>query len=312
MSAVLRVIDQAPEAQSRQAAPSVDVWVSCLDLAKLGRLPGLPQAKTELSRKRKLNDLAARERWDVKVAPDGTALARTRKGRGGGVEYHVDVLPPAARAKVLEALAPCHIESDLPEAANDTRSQIWSWFEIQNEATQTKARRNLAVVDAVKSAIAAGHTRAAAVASACAHFGVSAASVGNWLKAVRGIPRCDWLPHLAPRNRGGGKAADVDYALWMELLSDYLRPGSVTWESCYWRASRKAAERGVTLPTSRTLFRKMEREIDPLVRITVEYRTRLSDLEAKLKQVADTVSSGEKGGTKETLAKITSLLTTGA
>lgn len=266
MNALARIDHADATPLAHAPAQLIDLWVSPLELAKLGRLPGLPTATTEASRKRKLNELASRERWAFKVAADGTALARTRKGKGGGLEYHVDVLPPIARAKLIDLFAPT-LSEQLPAAANDARAAVWEWFSCQSLTTRKKAERNIAVVEHVTSAVAAGSTRNAATASACAQFGVSAASVGNWLQAVRGVPRCDWLPVLAPRNRGGGKAAEVDHDLWVELLSDYLRPGNVTWASSYWRVARLAAQQGKEFPMSRTLYRKMLRETDPLVRI---------------------------------------------
>ena len=61
-------------------------WLSAREIAeaaKAGLLPGLPTTK------RGVNALADRERWA------DTPLARLRPGRkgGGGLEYHVDVLP---------------------------------------------------------------------------------------------------------------------------------------------------------------------------------------------------------------------------
>ena len=117
-------------------APMVDIWLSAADIAD-ARLPGLPKNK------RKVNELAARERWAFKIAPDGTEMARARAGRGGGVEYHVDLLPPAARAKILERVSPAPTAEIA--AANDTRASIWQWFDQQNDTVKIKAQTNLQI-----------------------------------------------------------------------------------------------------------------------------------------------------------------------
>jgi Protein of unknown function (DUF3486) len=62
---------------------------------------------------------------------------------------------------------------------------------------------------------------------------------------------------------------------------------------------------------ARTLRHAVKAQAD-----TVEYRQALAELEERLKRVSEAVEAGksgsQKGGSKETLAKITSLLTTGA
>jgi transposase InsO family protein len=74
-------------------------WLTAQEIADR-RLPGLP------STGRGVNALARREGWQAKVSPTGEALARTRPGRGGGIEYHVSLLPPAARARAEAAEKP--------------------------------------------------------------------------------------------------------------------------------------------------------------------------------------------------------------
>lgn len=237
------------------AESGVDMWLSARQIAD-ARLPGIPKSKREV------NELASRERWAFKVAADGTALARTRKGRGGGIEYHVDLLPQAAQF----ALTKGH---ESPVTAHDARtvgsSAIWSWFEQQSDTTKTEAKRRLAVLEAVSRAEVAGATRSSAVATASTHYSVSSATIWNWLQLVAGIDPSDWLAHVAPRRVGGGKEIEVNQERWTALISDYLRAEKPTWESCYWRAKRLADAAGLTLPSSRTLFRKMQRDVDPLV-----------------------------------------------
>ncbi len=56
-------------------------WLTSAEIADLA-LPGLPTTK------RNVNALAEREDW-----ARFSALCRQRAGRGGGLEYHVNLLP---------------------------------------------------------------------------------------------------------------------------------------------------------------------------------------------------------------------------
>jgi transposase InsO family protein len=65
------------------------LWLTASEIADLA-LPGLPATK------RAVNALATREGWDTQ-----TRFARTRAGRGGGLEYRIDLLPSDARLAYL-------------------------------------------------------------------------------------------------------------------------------------------------------------------------------------------------------------------
>lgn len=118
------------------------LWVSAQQIAeaaKDGRMPGLPTTK------RRVNALAAREGWA------DAGLARVRKGRegGGGLEYHIDVLPAPARAAWLAShlhvethdTRPVIQETQINDTA-DARTVILSLagkFQVENALPQTAA-----------------------------------------------------------------------------------------------------------------------------------------------------------------------------
>lgn len=64
-------------------------WFSAAELASL-KLPDLPGTHRGVRRK------MIREGWDDARQPNRLPARRRRKGRGGGSEYHVSLLPPAA------------------------------------------------------------------------------------------------------------------------------------------------------------------------------------------------------------------------
>lgn len=235
-------------------------WFTAAELAAL-KLPGLSTVK------RKVNELARSERWALKVDQAGRPLARPRQGRGGGMEYNVAVLPaPATTALARRGLLPS-AAAPIP-AANDEvietpQARLWSWFDLQSEAIKTSARARLAIIDEVEALEAAGMTRSAAIATASARHGRSASAIWDDFTLIATARATDRLPLLAPQRRGGGKAAEVDADAWRFLISDYLRPEKPTFASCYQRClTEYCAPRGIALPHQKTLFRKLEREVD--------------------------------------------------
>lgn len=75
-------------------------WFTAREIAELA-LPGLPATK------RHVNRMAIAEGWAARRSAAGDALARPRAGRdgGGGLEYHVALLPPAARTALAAQMA---------------------------------------------------------------------------------------------------------------------------------------------------------------------------------------------------------------
>jgi putative transposase len=176
-------------------------YFTAAELAALA-LPGLGKTK------RRINDRAALEQWALKTDSSGAPLARRRVGRGGGLEYHPQLLPPAARLELAKRglIAEDRQESD----ASPTRAGSWAWFEGQSEAVKAEAHRRLVAVSRVEAFERSNLTRSAAVACAADEEGVGSSTIWNWLNLVDGADRGDWLPHLAPRRKGGGAEATVD------------------------------------------------------------------------------------------------------
>lgn len=237
------------------------IWFSAAELADLA-LPGLPRTK------RKINEDHAAG-WLLQVSTGGQPLARPRQARGGGMEFHLDVLPAAARTELAKrGVAIVAHMSDTPE----TRAQqLWRWYEGQNAKTKAEAIRRAGIVGQVDAFEAAGLTRSAAVASAAAHGKVGSSTLWAWLGLIDGVTPANRLPHLAPRRGGGGGAeAEIDPGAWQFMLSIYLRPEKPTWASCYRLLCEDyAPPRGLAVPHARTLWRKYEREVDPRLAVSL-------------------------------------------
>jgi len=243
------------------SASHAPLWHSAAELAALA-LPGMP------STKKGVLDRARAAGWAAQTDARGEPLARKRAGRGGGWEYHADVLPPAAqrslaRRKPILAAAPA-----VPIAANDAvraHDVRWAWFDGQSDTTKAEAGRRLKILQQVEALIAAGMKKTAAIGEITARWSVGASTLNGWFATIAGIPVASRLPYLAPAYKGGGKEAEVHPDLWQFITSDYLRLSKPGWEDCYRRAARQATKHGWEMPTAKTLWRRFERLVDPQV-----------------------------------------------
>ncbi len=239
------------------------VWFTAAELADL-RLPGLSSAK------RKINELAQAERWALRTDVGGMPLHRQKQGRGGGIEYHVAVLPPSASAELVKR-GICGTRVSVP--ANDDaggedadKARLWSWFDQQSDAVKAEAARRLGVLNGIEALEGTGLTVTAAIAAMAARHDVGVSTIAEWRKSICGVAARDRLPVLAPQRKGGGKEAEVDDGAWRFLLSDYLRPERPTFASCYERCRREyCGPRGLDLPHQKTLMRKLDRDVPAAV-----------------------------------------------
>lgn len=234
-------------------APEPREWFTASELAELA-LPGLPGDKRSINRR------ADRERWPRRRGADGELLVRPREGRGGGLEYHVSLLPGEARLELARRGICAPLK---PRPAEESTPAGWQWLEAQPEKVRAEARRRLQIVNEVELLEESGLSRTAAIASVSArHEKAKPATIWSWLRAIDGVAPGDRLPALAPQYKGGGRAAEIDPWLWNLFKSDYLRPECPSLTSCYDRTAAAAALRGLSIPTEAT-FRRRLKELDP-------------------------------------------------
>lgn len=207
-------------------------WVTLGDLVALGH-PDLPMSERALRRHAAEAWRADPARWRIE---------------GGATLYHVSLLPASVqRALVANAPAP--------------RNPAWDRFERAPKGVRREAERRLSIV--VEAADLARHCgRSGAVDSTAQAHGVSVSALRGWMRMVRGVPRADWLPALAPRHAGRTATAACDPEAWDFLVTDYLRPECPAFSVCYERMAEAAAAHGWSpVPSERTLRRRLEREV---------------------------------------------------
>ncbi len=234
--------------------PTTTEWFTAAELAVLA-LPGLPGDK------RSINRVARDQRWQMRRDVASQMLARPRLGRGGGIEYHVSLLPGAARLE----LARRGIAASAPQEPELPATAAWRWYDGLNAKAKAAAELRLQAISDLDLLESAGMTRSAAIAECSARHGKSPATLWAWLDLVNGVARADWLPALAPRHRGGGREAEIDPDLWDLFRSDFLRDSASTLAICHAKLKDVAKTRGLSIPCEKTFMRKVKREIDPAV-----------------------------------------------
>lgn len=231
--------------------PAPRSWFTAAELAE-HKLAGLPGDKRSINRR------AQDERWTARVDANGELLVRPRSGRGGGLEFHVSLLPGAAQVE----LAQRGLIETPSKTVEDTISSSWDWFAKQTDKVRAEAERRLAAVEEIDLLVASGTTASVAVGQVARKLCAGMSTLWNWRRAVEGVPASDRLPALAPRRTGGGRRAEMDEDLWTIFKSDYLRASEPTLTSCYRRTEKIAAERGLSVPSEKAFRRRLDREID--------------------------------------------------
>ena len=231
-------------------------WFTAAELAALS-LAGLPGDKRSINRR------AQEERWSVRQGAAGELLVRKRAGRGGGVEFHVSLLPPESRLE-LARRGVSVAERPHPELV-DPNAAAWRWYEAQSDKVHAEAQHRCAVIAEIALLEESGLTRTAAIADVAARRTIGKATLWSWLRLVEGVAAQHHLPALAPRRKGGGAEAEIDPLVWATFKSDFLRLSAPTLTSCYVRVCAIAAEKGLSVPSERTMRRRLESEIDPRI-----------------------------------------------
>lgn len=220
-------------------------WFSPAEIVAAGA-PELPGTV------RTINNMAVARGWRA-----DPAKARRATQRGGGWEYHISVLPPGARARLVLAVEP------LPERKQSPASKaLWARYEALSNRQKEECRRRLQALDLMEGHLSAGRTVTAAAALTANRFDTSPASIFNWRRMVAGTHRADWLAALAPAYKATAKFAECHPKAWEILTADWLRPEEPSFSSCYRRMRRAASSNGwLPIPSERALRRRLEAEV---------------------------------------------------
>ncbi len=229
-------------------------WFSIAEIAAF-RLPDLPPAEKSL-------DNLARTKWR-----HNSSLARQVPGKTKPVwQYHVSLLPPAARARLAIILFSTG-EAGWQEARR-RKNQLWARFERLSNVHRDICKERLKVLDRVEALAAQkGVTRTTAIAIATVDAGVQKSTYYEWRAMTEGLDREDWLAALAPSFSSDTigivvTVADCHPDAWDFLKSDYLRYEKPAFSACYRRMMEACAIKGWSpVPSERSLRRRLEAEV---------------------------------------------------
>jgi len=225
-------------------------WFSASELAAMA-LPSLPNTTRGI--------MLLAERGDWQRDEWRNTRWRTRKGHGGGVEYHYLLLPMVAQVAITMQFSRVAEAQERAVAKRQlTQAEMWRFFDGLAEPKKAKAGKKLEVLDAVAALRRGGMGKVVAMQQVAAHCGTKLSSLYAWERCVDGIDRHDWLPYLAPRHAGRSASVECSDAAWDFLKSDFLRPERPDFEACFRRLERAAKEHGWTLPSRRTLARRID------------------------------------------------------
>ncbi len=216
---------------------------------------------------RNLRKYVDKNNWRKKTSPDGQPYARKRQGRGGGWEYHINLLEPHQRRELARNWGGQQQTSE-STAPKNADQKLWQEFNSLPLRAQNFAKTRLEVLHRVESYLQAGETKDNSCKLAAADYNKSVASVYNWFNKISGVDRHNWLPKLAAKNKGSkGRISDCSDDAWAAFKADYLRLEKPPATACYFRLKRMGEERGWTVPSKKALTNRLDREIKKTVQV---------------------------------------------
>ena len=226
----------------------MSIWLTTQEC--LG-LPGMPKTVAGILHR------AKKENW-----------VSRKKVSGKGCEYSVCNFPPVARAAVFKRAGVVEvsgqsIEIKPVETGGYSRDLLWQRMNDASEKQREKARVKVEAVTAAATLIDSGVDTGTAFNSVAVSHSAPAASVRRWYYAAVKFDRADWLPALLGKYSARRETMDAEFtpAAWDFLVADYLRPERPSLNVCYWRLQEAAAANGWTIPSLRSVHRRIEREI---------------------------------------------------
>lgn len=145
--------------------------------------------------------------------------------------------------------------------ASFNREESWDRYERQPNKAKDVAQLRLQHCQAVAALIDHGHKVTDALDAVATQTSTPRATLARWWYSLDGIHRSDWLPALLPRYSGRQPDADCSPEAWDFFKADWLRLEAPAAQACYERLNRAAKHNGWTVPSLRTLQRRIEREI---------------------------------------------------
>lgn len=250
-----------------EAAASFPEWFTAAEIADMA-LPGLPRTK------RAIQDVANREGWAQATDMDGDPLSRPRRARGGGVEYHMSLLPEAARTRLLSRFAPPPAPATKPVETASGRESVWARYDRLPATMKAEAKARLEVIQRVERLMRAGLNKTRACeeitaqarreARATGQRSFSVSTLNAWFARINGVSTADRLAYLAPDYVGRTATAPCSDEAWLLFRSEYLTNSQQSAAAAHAKVVEIGQDQGWSVPSSKTLLNRIHREVDPI------------------------------------------------
>lgn len=230
-------------------------WYSASDLAGL---PGLPHSE------RRVRTKSERDGWKT----------QERQARGGGREYHIRSLPNSTQVHLTSRHALSEISEPLrqkstrkKDVAYDAEALWDNYGRSRDKHKETAQARHDAILRALNVQQLLGCSLEDALKEVAQSCKWSWATLRDLYYGKTGKPglidyhRSDWLAALVPAYTGGVKTAELSIEAWDYFKADFLRLEAPTAAACYERLQRIACERNWSVPSIKTLQRRVEQDI---------------------------------------------------
>ncbi len=205
-------------------------------------------AALDVSR-RAVNARAGKEQW-----------ARSRlPGSAKAWAYDFAQLPDDVRTKLTLRFVPAALTK--PDDSKLAHLSA-SWSRKSERAKQIGTER-LQIITAVNDLVARGKGKLQAIAIVAGQSGKAAPSIRRWLAIADRAGEAGAWAVLTPRWAGRVATVECSPEAWDYFKVDYLRLERPCAQACYERLQRAARDRDWTVPSLRTMQRRLEREITP-------------------------------------------------
>ncbi|EOB4244575.1 transposase domain-containing protein [Vibrio metschnikovii] len=214
-----------------------------------------------------------------KLASEQPEKARKRQG-SKATEYHISLLPTVTQAALYKKEGKVKVGDqtiELPKKEQHKpsycREALWAKWNKTNDGAKAKARQALRVVQAVLALRVNGVSRMEAYHSVCNEYGIPLSTLRRHCAKVKGIEECDWAPALLPKHfevaqiKKSNQFAFITPAAWEFFKSDYLSLEQPAMSVSYERLKDAATQHGWTVPSLKSLSRRLEHEVPVQQRI---------------------------------------------
>ncbi|RZR42438.1 transposase domain-containing protein [Vibrio vulnificus] len=230
-------------------------------IKELVDIPGIPNTERGL-------------RKFVEALLDQAGVEKRKKSGSKAFEYPISILPISVQTALLKKIGKVQVGEtvlDLPKKEQHKptycREALWAKWSKTGDSAKSKARQALRLVQAVNALRVNGVSRMDAYESVSGEYGVPLSTLRRHCAKVKGIDECDWAPALLPKHFEVAHAkklnqfAFITPGAWEFFKSDYLSLERPAMTVSYERLKDAAKQHGWTVPSLKSLSRRLEHEV---------------------------------------------------